>query len=97
MLSFIGERLAVPMDGEASEMLTGHLALSLERARSGQEFSDVSVDLLRSQFEGKAKYVELAAEIAANAEKKLHASLPEVEVYFLAAHLVNVAKKPPGV
>lgn len=78
-------RLGIRLEGEGPEMMVTHLALALERIRSGQGISE-PLEVAEEELRAYPSATQAAAEVAEEARRALGIQLPRAEEQFLALH-----------
>ena len=87
----VERRLASILAGDHAVQFVTHLAMALERARSGQQV-DTDVTALEAELASESEALKLASEVVQTAKEGLGIDLNKAEFLFLALHLAVVLK-----
>lgn len=78
-------KLGIGLEGDGAEMMVTHLALALERVRSGEGIAE-PLDIAEDELRAYPSATEAAAQVAEEARQVLGIQLPRAEEQFLALH-----------
>lgn len=83
-----------PVTEDTAGMFTSHLMMALTRLTDGEPIKEfVADEQVAAELAGHPEAVDAARAMAARAQERLGAALPESEINFLAMHLAVLAQR----
>lgn len=95
ILKRVEERYDMTVTEENGAMFTTHLAVALERLRSGQAIDEMVSEGLAEVKAYPEEWAFVHEVVAGEAGRRLGARVPEAEVGYLTAHLITLVR-PDG-
>ncbi|MFO7273646.1 MAG: PRD domain-containing protein [Bacillota bacterium] len=95
ILKRVEERYGIAVTEENGAMFTTHLAVALQRLRSGEAIDQMLAEGLAEVKAYPEEWAFVNEVVAGEAGRRLGVTVPEAEIGFLAAHLITLVR-PDG-